>query len=198
MKTNRILLIISYCLFIFLNINAQDNPSFYDKLAVAAKSLEDWTIKYDGSYYAIDYPMGDVPDNIGVCTDVVIRAYRKLGIDLQQLIHEDIKYTREIGLNCYQLTDDKVDPNIDHRRVPNLQTLFERYGESLPTLHNPTKYLPGDIVTWDLGGGLNHIGIVVNVPSNYHSEYKVIHNIGYGQVIEDCLFDWKITGHYRY
>ena len=171
-------------------------------LSNAALSLENWSIIYDGNYYQMDYPMGDVPDSIGVCTDVVIRAYRKLGIDLQQLIHEDILRTMHQGLyyredGGYQLYS-RVDANIDHRRVPNLQTFFERNGQVLSTEPHPTKYLPGDIVTWKLEGGMNHIGVVVNQRSNTFYEYKVIHNIGYGQVIEDCLFDWKITGHYRY
>ena len=164
-------------------------------LSNAAMSLVDETIKYDGDYYKIDYPMGDVPDSIGVCTDVVIRAYRKLNIDLQQLIHEDI-----IQNGGYNLSK-SPDLCIDHRRVPNIQTFMERNGISLSILPNPNNYLPGDIVTWKMGyyEELNHIGIVVNKKSDrYPFQYQVMHNIGGGQVIEDCLFSWTISGHYRY
>lgn len=163
-------------------------------LSNAAMSLVDKTIVYDDNYYKMDYPMGDVPDSIGVCTDVVIRAYRKLGIDLQQLIHEDIMQN---GYNLSKLPD----PCIDHRRVPNIQTFMEINGTSLSTLPNPHNYLPGDIVTWKMGRyeEFNHIGIVVDKKSDrYPFVYQVMHNIGGGQVIEDCLFHWTISGHYRY
>jgi len=178
--------------------NVVITDSTANSLSSAAMSLVDSTIKYDGSFYKMDYPMGDVPDSIGVCTDVIIRAYRKIEIDLQQLIHEDI--VKSISENGgYRVI--KPDPCIDHRRVPNIQTFMERNGTSLSTLPNPHNYLPGDIVTWKMGyyEELNHIGIVVNKKSDrYPFQYQVMHNIGGGQVIEDCLFSWTISGHYRY
>src|SRR5690606_11380516 len=144
----------------------------------------------------LDYPNGDVPPNKGVCTDVIIRAYRKLGIDLQKEVHEDMKanfgkYPKNWGLS-------QPDKNIDHRRVPNLMIFFERHGTELPITQNSTDYRPGDIVCWNLGGGITHIGIVSNIKAENGERPLVIHNIGSGQVLEDMLVDFKIIGHYRY
>lgn len=169
---------------------------FYAKLSDAALTLTKDRVAYDGNYYTIPYPNGDVPKNKGVCTDVVIRAYRKLGTDLQKEVHEDMKkhfaaYPKTWGLRA-------TDRNIDHRRVPNLQVFFSRHGEKLAVTSNPGDYKPGDLVTWMLAGNLPHIGIVVNKKSGRHSGYQIVHNIGAGQVVQDCLFDYKITGHYRY
>ncbi|TRW25261.1 DUF1287 domain-containing protein [Flavobacterium zepuense] len=168
---------------------------YYEQLSDAALAITKDKVEYDGTYYRIKYPNGDVPANIGVCTDVVIRSYRKLGADLQQLVHEDMKanfskYPKAWGLSS-------PDTNIDHRRVPNLQVFFTRKGQKLTVTNNASDYKPGDIVTWMLPAGHPHIGIVVN-KKGAAGRYKMVHNIGYGQNLDDCLFEYKITGHYRY
>jgi len=179
-----------------LVLSAQQQP-FAQRLADAALTLTQQRVVYDATYFSIPYPNGDVPVDRGVCTDVVIRAYRKLGIDLQRDVHEDMvanfsRYPHNWGLK-------RTDKNIDHRRVPNLMIFFERHGTSLRITKVATDYLPGDIVTWDLGGGLTHIGVVVNRPSTEDAtRHMIVHNIGGGQVLEDCLFRFTITGHYRY
>jgi uncharacterized protein len=144
---------------------------------------------YDGAYRVISYPMGDVPDDRGVCTDLVIRAYRAIGVDLQVLVHEDMRrnfrrYPQSWGLKG-------PDRNIDHRRVPNLQAFFRRSGASLAVTNRKEDYLAGDLVTWMLPGNLPHIGIV-------SERGYIIHNIGAGPAEEDVLFAYPITGHYRY
>ncbi|MDR2918090.1 MAG: DUF1287 domain-containing protein [Tannerella sp.] len=173
---------------------AQDD--FYKKLSDAATGIIDFRIKYVPEYVKIPYPGGDVPAGTGVCTDVVIRAYRKLGIDLQKEVHEDMKanfsvYPKNWGLKS-------TDTNIDHRRVPNLMKFFSRHGKVLPISDKKEDYNPGDIVCWQLSGGQTHIGIVVDKKTLFGDRYKLVHNIGYGQVMEDCLFSYKIIGHYRY
>ncbi|MBD3724161.1 MAG: DUF1287 domain-containing protein [Flavobacteriaceae bacterium] len=179
-----------------------DNPTdFYQKLSNAVVSIIDPEIVYTPSYIAIDYPNGDVPAKTGVCSDVVIRAYRKLGIDLQKEVHEDMKANFSLYPKTWGLKS--TDKNIDHRRVPNLETFFERKGKSLPITQNANDYQIGDIVTWRLSGdGIPHIGIVTHLKSNPDASggkrNKIVHNIGNGQVLEDCLFNWKIVGHYRY
>ncbi|MCK5662777.1 MAG: DUF1287 domain-containing protein [Thiotrichaceae bacterium] len=157
-----------------------------------------YTVRYDGSYLSIAYPNGDVPENIGVCTDVIIRAYRKLGIDLQVLVHEDMKShfslypsKRIWGLNS-------TDKNIDHRRVPNLQVFFKRYGQNLKISSNKVDYSAGDIVTWMLPGNLPHIGMVIDRTQPGTGNPMIVHNIGRGPKAEDMIFDYKITGHYRF
>lgn len=169
---------------------------FYNRLADSALVLTKQRVTYDPAYFRIDYPNGDVPANKGVCTDVVIRAYRKLGIDLQKEVHEDMKanfskYPKIWGLKS-------TDRNIDHRRVPNLMTFFTRHGTTLKISENPDDYQPGDIVCWNLSGGQTHIGIVSKKKSMFGKRPLIIHNIGSGQVLEDCLFSYKIIGHYRY
>ncbi|HZT58082.1 MAG TPA: DUF1287 domain-containing protein [Pyrinomonadaceae bacterium] len=170
---------------------------FLDKLVEAAIERTGHQIRYDQSYFTIDYPNGDVPSDVGVCTDEVIRSYRAVGVDLQRLVHEDMErafdaYPHKWGLK-------KTDTNIDHRRVPNLMTFFERQGAGLPVTNDARDYKPGDVVSWDLGGGMTHIGIVVNVPSDADAaRMQIVHNIGAGPKMEDVLFGWKITGHYRY
>ncbi len=169
---------------------------FSKRLSDAAISLTLQQVTYDPTYFSIPYPNGDVPADKGVCTDVVIRAYRKLGIDLQKEVHEDMKsnfneYPKKWGLKT-------TDKNIDHRRVPNLMTFFSRHGSSLKTTTASNDYAPGDIVTWDLGNGLTHIGIVIDKKSDDRQRWLVVHNIGRGQEISDCLFQYVITGHYRY
>jgi hypothetical protein len=155
------------------------------------------TTGYTQDYFIISYPNGDVPSETGACTDVVIRAFRSVGIDLQKEVHEDMSknfalYPKKWGLP-------KPDTNIDHRRVPNLQTFFTRRGKSLPVSVQAVNYKPGDIVTWDINGkGMTHIGLVSNNWDKEKIRYLIIHNIGGGTRLEDRLFDWKITGHYRY
>ncbi|MBG5971131.1 DUF1287 domain-containing protein [Proteus vulgaris] len=153
---------------------------------------------YDSNYRKIDYPNGDVPAYKGVCSDVIIRSYRGIDIDLQKLLHEDIKAnfsaypSKQIwGLN-------QPDTNIDHRRVPNLEVFFSRKGKVKPITKNAEDYVPGDIVSWRLDNGRPHIGIVVNEKSWDNQRYLIMHNIGFGQVAEDVLFSWKITGHFTY
>ena len=169
---------------------------FYKELADSTLTLTEQQVQYDPAYFRLDYPNGDVPPNKGVCTDVVIRAYRKLGIDLQKEVHEDMKanfgqYPKNWGLS-------RPDKNIDHRRVPNLMTFFERHGTILSITQNAADYKPGDIVCWNLDGGITHIGIVSNEKAGNGERYLIIHNIGSGQVLEDMLFDFRIIGHYRY
>ena len=176
-----------------LSCNSQEKP--ITDLASAAVTLTKDDVTYDPSYFSIDYPMGDAPANKGVCTDVVIRAYRKLEIDLQQLVHEDMKANFSVYPQKWGLT--KPDPNIDHRRVPNLRKFFERKGASLPVTKNAADYKPGDVVTWDIGNGLVHIGIVIDQKS-LGGTPLIVHNMGAGQVKENMLFQFIITGHYRY
>lgn len=175
---------------------AGEPPGFTQKLLRAAIERTGHMVRYDGSYRIIAYPNGDVPDNVGVCTDEVVRVYRKLGIDLQKDLHEDMKahfdrYPRLWGLS-------RPDTNIDHRRVPNLQTLFRRKGIVLEVTDSGDDYRAGDIVTWMLVGRLPHIGIVMDSHSAHGAVPHIFHNIGAGPVIEDILFKYPITGHYRY
>jgi len=163
-----------------------------------AINLEDSRVRYDSSYRKIDYPLGDVPADLGVCSDVIVRAYRGIDIDLQQLIHEDMKNNFSVYPKIWGLS--RTDRNIDHRRVPNLRAFFKRHGKSLSISGNPNDYKPGDLVTWNLksNGSLPHIGIVTNLYSHDKKRPVIMHNIGRGQVLEDMLFDYEITGHYRY
>ncbi|UTA47159.1 DUF1287 domain-containing protein [Simiduia sp. 21SJ11W-1] len=164
--------------------------------AAIARTRE--SVVYDGRYLSIGYPMGDVPASIGVCTDVVIRSYRALGIDLQQQVHEDMRenFSAYPSARIWGLR--APDTNIDHRRVPNLQTFFSRYGEALAVTDAPEDYLPGDLVTWRVGGALPHIGIVIDQHSEDELRPLIVHNIGKGPVVEDILFAYPVTGHYRY
>lgn len=167
-------------------------------LSDAALARTQHSVVYDGSYRKLRYPGGDVAANKGVCTDVVIRAYRSLGIDLQKEVHEDIRanFTHYPSKRIWGMQ--RPDTNIDHRRVPNLQTFFTRKGQSLAVSHQPSDYQPGDIVTWMLANNLPHIGIVVNKKSTDGQRFMVVHNIGLGPKLDDMLFDYTITGHYRY
>ena len=170
---------------------------FFAQLADSALTLTNQKVRYNPSYIQISYPNGDVPANMGVCADVLIRAYRKLGIDLQKEVHEDMKanfdkYPKKWGLS-------RPDRNIDHRRVPNLMVFFSRFGIVKKISQSPSDYQSGDIVCWDLNGrGVTHIGIVSKKKSGDGKRNLIIHNIGGGQVLEDCLFNWKIIGHYAY
>ncbi|MCC6070365.1 DUF1287 domain-containing protein [Massilia sp. GCM10020059] len=168
-----------------------------EQLVAAARQQIGVTIRYDGRYQRLAYPGGDVPMETGVCTDVVIRAYRRLGIDLQEKVHRDMgaawaEYPHPLkwGLKAR-------DENIDHRRVLNLATFFRRHGTSLEPSQKPQDYIPGDIVAWLLPGALPHIGIVSNTRSGRGTPL-IIHNIGAGAEESDVLFAYKITGHYRY
>lgn len=167
-------------------------------LVEAAKLRLQQTVKYDGRYIGIEYPMGDVPANIGVCTDVVIRSYRSLGIDLQKLVHEDMRDNFDSYPSKRIWGMSRPDTNIDHRRVPNLQAFFSRKGKSLNKSKNPADYQPGDIVTWVLPGNLPHIGIVTDQYSAVGKVPMIVHNIGQGPKLENMLFSYDITGHYRY
>jgi hypothetical protein len=169
--------------------------TFFDRLAEAALAQLEHRVWYDASYYRIPYPNGDAPDSIGVCTDVIIRACRGVGVDLQKLVHEDI-----VGNpRSYGIT--RPDANIDHRRVPNLMKFFKRQGAALTVSSSAENYHAGDIVAWQLAPGLTHIGIVVWKSDSLAKTPMVVHNIGRNQRgpdLEDCLFDWPVIGHYRY
>ena len=186
-----------FLLFIFIaNLATAQHQFIPEKISKAALELTQQSVVYDGSYYSMPYPNGDVPEGIGVCTDVIIRTYRANGLDLQKEVHEDMSTNFNLYPNKWGLT--RPDSNIDHRRVPNLMTYFERQGSKLPITNKGSDYLPGDIVAWNLGGGTTHIGMVVNRLSNDKKRYQIVHNIGGGQVLEDCLFDFDIIGHYRF
>jgi len=170
---------------------------FLRKLVAAAIERTHHRVRYVPDYVRIPYPGGDVPADTGVCTDEIIRAYRAVGVDLQKEVHEDMLQHFDAYPNQRRWGLAHPDSNIDHRRVPNLMVFFHRKGETLPVSDRAEDYGPGDLVTWDLGGGVPHIGIVVDEKSRW-GRYLVVHNIGEGPKMEDLLFDWKITGHYRY
>ena len=178
-----------------INLHAQQDD-FAQKLSDAAVSLTDDQVVYDPSYFSITYPNGDIPEGKGVCTDVVIRAYRKLDIDLQKEVHEDMKANFDLYPKMWGLS--KPDTNIDHRRVPNLMTYFSRHGTTKRISNDSDDYTTGDLVCWNLGGAITHIGILVDKKSPDGKRNLVVHNIGNGQVIEDILFDYKIIGHYAF
>ena len=186
-----------YILLFLLTFNsAVGQTIFYDRLADSVLVLTKQKVQYDPAYTRIDYPNGDVAADKGVCTDVVIRVYRKLGIDLQKEVHEDLKSNFDKYPKKWGLT--QPDKNIDHRRVPNLMTFCARHGTVKKITQDSEDYQPGDIVCWNLGGGITHIGIVSRKESTNGQRHLIVHNIGAGQVLEDCLFDFKIIGHYRY
>ncbi len=182
-------------LFISSTVLASDFEEDIIKSAIERTHLN---IQYDGSYFSLAYPNGDVPENLGVCTDVIIRTYRKMGTDLQKLVHEDMLNNfksypsqRIWGLN-------KPDKNIDHRRVPNLQSFFKRQGRSLKVSNKAVDYKPGNLVTWMLPGNLPHIGIVTDRIDKNTGNPLIVHNIGSGPKLEEMLFSYKISGHYRF
>lgn len=157
----------------------------------AARQQVGVTILYDPAYVVLGYPGGDVPAERGVCTDVVIRALRHDGVDLQQRLHEDMRsnfarYPRNWGLA-------RPDRNIDHRRVPNLEVWFTRQGWQLPAA---SDYQPGDLVTWRLPGGAPHIGIVSDRRAADGTPL-ILHNINRGTREENVLHSWPINGHFR-
>jgi len=166
-----------------------------DLLAGAAAQIGQ-TVSYIADYVALPYPGGDVPLAGGVCTDVVIRAFRKAGIDLQKDVHEDMKSAFPAYPKLWGLA--KPDTNIDHRRVPNLMTFFKRRGKALPITRDPANYQPGDIVAWRIPDGRPHIGLVAPEAGGDPARRQIIHNIGHGARREDRLFEFEIIGHYRY
>ncbi len=175
---------------------APTGNDFAHQLSNAALERTTHQVIYDGRYRPITYPGGDVPASIGVCTDLVIRAYRALGIDLQKEVHEEMRAHFDAFPKRWNL--ERPDPNIDHRRVPNLSVFFERRGAALGVSDDPRDYATGDLVTWIVGRDLPHIGIVVDRRSEDGLRPLVVHNIGAGPVAEDMLFEYPITGHYRY
>ena len=194
-----------FCIFaaVVSFVRAQDlsppQRDFLHRLAAAAIERTHHSVRYDGAYVRIPYPGGDVPADTGVCTDEVIRAYRAVGIDLQKEVHEDMIKNFAAYPDKWRWHLSAPDPNIDQRRVPNLMVFFARNGQSLPISKDAADYIPGDLVTWDLGGAVPHIGIVVYEKSQQlRARYMVVHNIGAGPRMEDVLFNWKIMGHYRY
>lgn len=171
---------------------------FLRRLVAAAVERAQHVVRYEPAYVEIPYPGGDVPGDTGVCTDEVIRIYRAVGIDLQKEVHEDMKKNFSEYPRIGAKPAKRPDANIDHRRVPNLMVFFSRKGETPAITDRAEDYSPGDLVTWDLGGDVPHIGIVVDQKSPASGRHLIMHNIGQGPKIEDALFSWKITGHYRY
>lgn len=196
MKSLNILLAL---VFISFFVNAQSlskEQIFRKRLSIEAIKLTKTKVIYNPAYVSIPYPMGDVPASTGVCTDVVIRAYRKLGFDLQEAVHIDMSK----NFNAYPKIWGRktTDKNIDHRRVPNLMKFFGRKGHVLPLSVNPSDYNAGEIVCWELSKGITHIGLIVEQKSKDAKRNLLVHNIGSGQVVEDCLFDFRIIGHYYF
>jgi len=180
---------------VFKPLPANSSPQL-KQLIDGAVSQAGITTGYDPSYAKIQYPNGDVPIDTGVCSDVLVRAFRKAGVDLQKEVHEEMtrawdEYPKKWGMSG-------PDSNIDHRRVLNLMKYFERVGKSVTITDEPDDYLPGDIVAWDLGGGTYHIGMVTNMLSETQRECLIVHNIGAGTRVEDVLLNWTIKGHYRF
>jgi uncharacterized protein len=203
--TKRILIafLVTCCVNALNLLQAQTSPSatshrqFLRALELAAVERTHHSVRYDPAYVRIPYPGGDVPPDTGVCTDEIIRSYRAVGIDLQKEVHEDMERDFSAYPHKWHWLLGHPDSNIDHRRVPNLMVFFRRHGETLPITTLPNDYHPGDLVTWDLGGGVSHIGIVVDRKAA-EQRYMIVHNIGRGPQMEDVLFHWKITGHFRY
>ncbi|BFM11036.1 DUF1287 domain-containing protein [Simiduia litorea] len=186
---------ISFMAALWISLAQAEQPLTPSDVVQAAMGRLNHSVHYDGRYHAIAYPNGDVPANIGVCTDVIIRAYRRLGIDLQQRVHEDMAKHFSLYPSKKIWGLDTTDTNIDHRRVPNLEVYFQRFGTSLAL---DADFEPGDLVSWRLPGNLPHIGIVVSEKSDDQQRYKIVHNIGRGPSLDDMLFDYPIVGHYRY
>ncbi|MTH47631.1 DUF1287 domain-containing protein [Escherichia alba] len=164
-------------------------------VAQAARQQIGKTLFYDPAYVRLAYPGGDLPLERGVCADVVIRALRSEGVDLQRLVHEDMRKHFSAYPQKWKLT--RPDANIDHRRVYNLETWFNRHNKALPVTAVYSDYQPGDIVSWRLDNGLAHIGVVAD---RYAADGTplIVHNIGAGAQLENVLFSWRIIGHYRY
>jgi len=186
-------------LIAFNFFQTSDRPSaFIQRVVAAAIERAQHIVRYDPAYVRIPYPNGDVPADTGVCTDEIIRIYRAVGIDLQKEVHEDMEANFSTYPNQARWGLAHTDKNIDHRRVPNLMVFFSRKGQKLPLSLRAEDYSPGDLVTWDLGGNVPHIGMVIDRKSTQSGHRLIIHNIGAGPKMEDALFNWRITGHYRY
>lgn len=190
-----------FCFFVLIffftySLAADPVDHFFTNLAHEAKQRTSLNIHYDPAYVQMTYPGGDVPSDTGVCTDLVIRSYRQLGIDLQKEVHEDMQKAFHLYPKIWGLKS--TDKNIDHRRVPNLRVFFARHGKTLSLSENPQDYFPGDLVTYDLDNRVPHIGIVSQNKSLDGKRPLLIHNIGEGPKEEDVLFSWKMTGHFRY
>lgn len=192
---------LGWAFVLFANSNWAQSPqtpltrkAFSQKLVAAAIERTHHHVRYVSDYVSIPYPGGDVPADTGVCTDEIVRIYRAVGVDLQKEVHLDM--LRDLDAYPHR-RQSRPDKNIDHRRVPNLMAFFSRRGQQLPITRISEDYWPGDIVAWNLGGGITHIGLLVDQrgPSG---AYMIVHNIGRGPQIEDVLFDWKVIGHYRY
>ena len=192
-----------WCLGIWLALTCPDGAwggeiadAFGHRLAMAAQERTYHTVQYDGRYVAIGYPGGDIAPDRGVCTDVVIRSYRALGVDLQREVHEEMRAHFDAFPRIWGHA--RPDSNIDHRRVPNLEVFFARQGEVLPVTRDPADYAPGDLVTWRLVDRLPHIGIITQARSEDGHRPLVVHNIGNGVRQDDVLFSYPLTGHFRY
>lgn len=203
------LLLLSSLLMVMTGCTQPKTPSFLSTTPIetqvaspklklvlqAAMEQTKYTRGYDPAYVAIAYPGGDVPRESGVCTDVVIRAFRAIGVDLQQEVHEDMKHNFAAYPQYWGLIG--TDTNIDHRRVPNLMKYFERQQKAIAITTRKEDYLPGDVVTWNLGEGQEHIGIVTQLKSAQTGQFLMVHNIGAGARLEDIVLNWPVIGHYR-
>ena len=189
----RDIFIVLACLFASTTAGAAGNAD----ILIAARSQVGVTVHYDPAYRSLKYPGGDVPADRGVCTDVVVRALRAArAVDLQRQVHEDLKANWDAYPHPWRWRLSKPDPHIDHRRVPNLMTYLRRAGYSVALTRAAADYLPGDIVAWDLGRGILHIGIVSDIVTVEGTPF-VVHNIGSGAREEDILFRYTVIGHYR-
>jgi len=187
--------IVKACLAILLALPLPGRADTGRCLVDAARKQIGVTVHYDSGYRRLPYPNGDVPQERGVCTDVLVRAYRHLGVDLQVRVHEDMSAAWQAYPKIWGLS--RPDSNIDHRRVPNLARFFSRHGKSISVSSNPQDYIAGDLVTWRLPSGVPHIGIVSD-RRTASGVPLVVHNIGQGTQEEDALFLFTLTGHYRY
>ena len=185
----------SLCIAILLHLAPLTAEEPGACLVRAARRQVGVTINYDSAYVRLAYPRGDVPLDRGVCTDVIIRAYRAFGVDLQVLIHQDMASAWGAYPNPWRMKT--TDRNIDHRRVANLATFFKRHGRTIAELKDPGQFLPGDVVTWKLPAAVPHIGIVSDRRTTSGTPL-ILHNIGEGVQEEDVLFSYALTGHYRY
>jgi len=174
----------------------ENSENFGDGLAAAALAHSNDPVTYDPSYYKITFPGGDVPPTKGVAADVIIRSYRKLGIDLQALVHKDMAEHFRLYPQLWGAS--APDSNIDHRRVANLQRFFERHGETITPSRDPLAYRPGDVVVWSLANGEKHLGIVVPGPGDRAGEAWIVHHMGAAVAWENILFDYHIERHFRY
>lgn len=189
--------LLAVAILVLLLDRSAAQPSCTNALTTAKAALAQVgvTTTYDPGYARLLYPGGDVPRARGVCADVIVRAFRVAGADLQVLVHDDMKKNFTAYPQNWKLQ--KPDPNIDHRRVLNLETFFTRSGKSLTITKKPEDYLPGDVVSWRLDNGLPHIGLVVT-EKTHNGRPLIVHNIGAGARLEDVLFDFKLVGHFRF